>query len=34
MSAYNFSAYYRALDTSNIIGIHKYLIKKHNIMLG
>ena len=28
---YNFSVDYRAFDTSNIIDIHKYLIKKHDI---
>ena len=28
---YDFSVDYRALDTSDIINIHKYLMKKHNI---
>ena len=28
---YDFSVDYRAFDTSNIINIHKYLIKKHDI---
>ena len=28
---YNFSVDYRAFDTSNVINIHKYLIKKHDI---
>ena len=28
---YNFSVDYRAFDTSNIIDIHKYLMKKRNI---
>ena len=28
---YDFSVDYRALDTSNIIGIHKYLKKEHDI---
>ena len=28
---YDFSVDYRAFDTSNIIDIHKYLMKKHNI---
>ena len=28
---YNFSVDYRAFDTSNIIDIHKYLMKKHDI---
>ena len=28
---YNFSVDYRAFDTSNVINIHKYLMKKHNI---
>ena len=28
---YNFSDDYRASDASNIIDIHKYLIKKHDI---
>ena len=27
----NFFVDYRAFDTSNIINIHKYLMKKHNI---
>ena len=27
----NFSVNYRAIDTSNIIDIHKYLMKKHVI---
>ena len=27
----NFPADYRAFDTSNIISIHEYLMKKHNI---
>ena len=27
----NFSVYYRAFDTSNIIEIHKYFMKKHDI---
>ena len=27
---YDFSVDYRAFDTSNIIGIHKYLMKKHD----
>ena len=28
---YNFSVDYRPFDTSNIIDMHKYLMKKHNI---
>ena len=28
---YNFSVDYTAFDTSNIIDIHKYLMKKHDI---
>ena len=28
---YDFSVDYRAFDTSNIIDIHKYLMKKHDI---
>ena len=28
---YDFCVDYRAFDTSNIIGIHKYLIKNHDI---
>ena len=28
---YNFSIDYRAFDTSNIIDIHTYWMKKHNI---
>ena len=28
---YNFSVDYKTLNTSNIIDIHKYLMKKHNI---
>ena len=28
---YNFSIDYRAFDTSNIINLHDYLIKKHDI---
>ena len=28
---YHFSVDYRAFDTGNIITIHKYLMKKHNI---
>ena len=28
---FNFSVDYKAFDTSNIIHIHKYLIKTHNI---
>ena len=28
---YDFSVDYRALDTSDVINIHKYLMKKHNI---
>ena len=28
---YNFSVGYSTFDTSNIIDIHKYLIKKHDI---
>ena len=31
---YNFSVYYTAFDTSNIIDIQKYLIKKHIKCLG
>ena len=31
MGVRNFSVDYRAFDTSNIIDIHKYLMKKHNI---
>ena len=30
-SVYDFSVDYRAFDTSNIIDIHKYLMKKHDI---
>ena len=30
MGVRNFSVDYRAFDTSNIIDIHKYLMKKHN----
>ena len=29
--AYNFSVGYSSLDASNIINVHKYLVKKHNI---
>ena len=29
--AYDFSVDYRAFDTSNIINIHKYLIKNYDI---
>ena len=29
--AYNFSVYYSTFDTSNIIDMHKYLMKKHDI---
>ena len=29
--AYNFSVDYKTFDTSDIIDIHKYLMKKHNI---
>ena len=28
---YNFSVDYKAFDTSNIIDIHKYLMKKHDM---
>ena len=28
---YDFSVDYRAFDTSDILDIHKYLMKKHNI---
>ena len=28
---YNFSVDYNIIDTSNIINIHKYLMKKHDI---
>ena len=28
---YNFSVGYSNIDTNNIINIHKYLIKKHEI---
>ena len=28
---YNFSFDYKTFDTSDIIDIHKYLMKKHNI---
>ena len=28
---YDFSVDYRAVDTSNIVDIHKYLIKKHGV---
>ena len=28
---HDFSVDYRAFDTSNIINIHKYLMKKHDI---
>ena len=28
---YNFSIDYKTFDTSDIIDIHKYLMKKHNI---
>ena len=28
---HNFSVDYRAFDTSNIIDIHKYLMKKHDM---
>ena len=28
---YDFSVDYKTFDTSNIIDIHKYLMKKHNI---
>ena len=28
---YHLSVHYRAFDTSNIINIHKYLMKKHGI---
>ena len=28
---YDFSVDYNIIDTSNIINIHKYLIKKHDI---
>ena len=30
-SVYNLSVDYRAFDTSNIIDIYKYLMKKHDI---
>ena len=29
---YDFSVDYRTFDTSNIINIYKYLMKKHNII--
>ena len=29
---YNFSLNYDTVDTSNIVGIHRYLIKKHDIV--
>ena len=28
---YNFSVDYKTFDTSDIIDIHKYIMKKHNI---
>ena len=28
---YDFSVNYNAIDTSNIVDIHKYLMKKHDI---
>ena len=28
---YNFSVDYKTFDTSNIVNIHKYLMKKHYI---
>ena len=31
---YDFAVDYRAFDTSNIIDIYKYLIKKHDINQG
>ena len=31
MGVYDFSVDYRAFDTSNIINIHKYLMKKQDI---
>ena len=31
MASYKFSVDYNIIDTSNIINIHKYLMKKHNI---
>ena len=30
---YDFSVHHRAFDTSNIIDIHKYLIKKHDVKI-
>ena len=30
-NVYDFSVAYKVIDTSNIIDIHKYLIKKHDI---
>ena len=30
-SVYNFSVDYSIINTSNIINIHKYLMKKHNL---
>ena len=30
-SVYDFSVDYNIIDTSNIISIHKYLMKKHDI---
>ena len=30
-SVYDFSVDYRAFDISNIVDIHKYLMKKHDI---
>ena len=29
--AYDFFVGYRAFDTSNIVNIHKYLTRKHNV---
>ena len=31
-NGYDFSVDYNTIDTSNIIDIHKYLMKKHNII--
>ena len=31
MHFYNFSLAYNIIDTSNIINIHKYLMKRHDI---
>ena len=31
MASYKFSVDYNIIDTSNIISIHKYLMKKHDI---